>query len=175
MEDQEIKELYLRHPLAAVREVNKQNATLRAKVTALENVLLSKHGGEPLVLLAELDTLREENDALEQLAAERLVSLKASDAAHGIVSEEIDTLRAKVAALEESRGFAEKLSASAQRSLGLSYKETKELKELLGTIKPYLNEWYESEALDEDDLESYQDHNANIRTLRAAIDAAREK
>ncbi len=87
------------------RRLKKQELkTLRAKVAALENVLLSKHGGEPLVLLAELDTLREENDALEQLAAERLVSLKASDAAHGIVSEEIDTLRAKVEELEKYTG-----------------------------------------------------------------------
>ena len=53
--------------------------------------------------------------------------------------------------------------------------EIKALKILLNQCKPYMNEWYEGEAIDDDDLECYEVHNANIRILRAAIDEARGK
>lgn len=50
--------------IADIRAVIAENERLRGRVEKLEATLVSRHGGEPLALLSELDEAREENDRL---------------------------------------------------------------------------------------------------------------
>lgn len=100
MNDQEIKDLFLRHPLAAVREVNKQNESLRADIEAKDAELdktleLFRERGDRIAALElELAATHERARALDRnltIKSDELASTQ--DMASAIASELLEARR----------------------------------------------------------------------------------